>query len=81
MPISPLLDTVMAPAELPTLSVIALQPSKVASFVDLPKKKKRLCLSEVFGQKLLKHTIKTEHQRVNFMSFLSMLWKAKYYDA
>jgi len=34
----------MAPAEFPTLSVIALQPSTVASFVDLPLKKKALLI-------------------------------------
>jgi hypothetical protein len=41
MPTSPLLDTVMAPAEFPNLSVIALQPSTVASLADLPIKRNK----------------------------------------
>jgi hypothetical protein len=81
MPTSPLLDTVMAPAEFPNLPVIALQPSTVASLADLPVKKQSLCLSEVLGQILLKHSTNTEQQKVNFMTFLPMLWKGKYYDA
>jgi hypothetical protein len=40
MPTSPLFDTVMAPAVFPTLLVIAVQPFRVASLADLPKRKK-----------------------------------------